>query len=69
MDRVVLAPKTGVNRSVGMLKNDKITYATTYASVLVQLTSVSSSIVFACFTFCEFLRNEFFKINIKQKRF
>ena len=51
VDRVVLAPKTGVSRAVGMLKNDKITYATTYASVLVQLTSVSSSIVFACFTF------------------
>ena len=43
MDRAVLTPKTGVSRSFGMLKNDKITYATTYVSVHVQLASMSSS--------------------------
>ena len=43
MDRVVLTPKTGISRSFGMLKNDKITYTTTYASIHVQLASMSSS--------------------------
>ena len=45
-----MAPKKGVDWSVGMLKIDQITYASTYASVHVQSTSISSSIVFPCFT-------------------